>query len=124
FTPSLTPAYRAFTASSYWNTPLPDDAPVDPNSGAIIRFLKRDNLAFLTLPGTRPGDRWGTPVYWAKAGDPTYQIIDSCESSTPPEFQSVRIPMGARPNRTSDSAFTLYDLKKKIVYGFFRARYN
>src|SRR5207247_9913561 len=59
FEPSLIPAYRAFTTSSYWNIPLPEDAPIDPNSQAIIQFLKRDDAtSFPSLPGTRPRDRW------------------------------------------------------------------
>jgi hypothetical protein len=36
----------------------------------------------------------------------------------PPEFASVRIPRGATPDPTSDSAMTVYDLSKGIVYGF------
>lgn len=117
--------YRAFTPSSYWNTPLPSDAPIDPGSERFLRYLARKHAAnFLTLSGTGPGGRWGNPIYWAQRGDPSYDIHNACSDPAPPEFRSVRIPREARADPTSDASMTIFDLKRGIVYGLWRARYD
>lgn len=122
--PSGSP-YRAFTDTSYWNTPLPPDAPVDPSSHAIISFLTRDNAnPFVMFTGTGPGGRWGHPIYWAKPSDPSYDIRNSCSFVMPPEFGFVRIPKAAHPDPGSDSDMTVYDLQRGVVYALWHAEYD
>jgi hypothetical protein len=117
--------FRAFTETSYWNTPLPMDAPTDPNSDRIIAFLKRDNAEdHISLAGAGLGGQWGNPIYVAEPGDPTYSVVNTCADRQPPEFRSVRIPRGAAPDPTSDASMTVYDLDRGIVYGFFRTDYE
>jgi hypothetical protein len=117
--------YRAFSPSSYWNTPLAPDAPVDGKSGRIIGFLKRKAATdFVHLAGADPTGKWGNPIYWADSDDAVYDIRNSCSYKQPSEFSSVRIPPGAKPDPTSDSAMTIYDLEKHVVYGFHRAVYK
>jgi len=117
--------YRAFTSTSYWNTALPQDAPVDPHSNAIISFLMHDNAnPFVMLTGTGPGGRWGHPIYWAKPTDPTYAVRNSCSFAMPPEFGVVRIPKAAHPDPGSDSDMTVYDLQRGVVYALWHATYD
>ena len=70
-----TPA-RAFSADSWWNTPLPDDAPLNPAADEILDYLRsgpESGRGCLTLAGA--GDNyWGQPVYDARPGDPSYDI--------------------------------------------------
>ena len=118
-------SYRAFPSSSYWNTPLPADAPLDPNSGAIISFLKADNTTnYVRLAGTSSTGTWGNPIYWSGTSDPTYAINNSCSQRQPSEFSSMRIPAGARPDPTSDAGMTVYDGDKGLVYALWHASYN
>jgi hypothetical protein len=117
--------YRAFTSSSYWNTPLPADAPAARRSRRILAFIRRiASTNYVHLSGTTSTGRWGNPIYWSDPDDTAYDIRNSCSFSQPPEFSSVRIPSGAKPDPTSDSAMTVYDLSKNIVYGFHLAAYN
>ena len=117
--------YRAFSSSSYWNTPLPPDAPVAPGSERFLRYLAREDGAnFLTLSGVGPRGLWGNPIYWARSRDPSYHIQNTCSDPAPPEFRSVRIPLGAAPDPTSDASMTVYDLQKGIVYGLWRTRFD
>lgn len=113
------------TGRSYWASPLPDDAPVDPRSDAFIKWLKDDNNPdHVMLAGVSPTGRWGLPVYESTERDPTYSVENTCSFYQPPEFKSVRIPRGARPDDSADGEMSVYDLSKGIVYGFFRASYS
>lgn len=117
--------FRAFDSGSYWNTPLPADAPVDPNSHAIIAWLKGDNGAdYIKLSGAGPTGRWGMPIYWATRGDPTWNVVDACSRKQPREFDKVRIPLHASPDPTSDAAMTVFDRHRGLVYGFHDARFD
>jgi hypothetical protein len=116
-------AYRAFGPASYWNTPLPADAPVDPRSDEFISFLKANNgYNFVKLSGTDSTGKWGNPIYWAGPGDPVHNIANSCSTRQPEEFDDVRIPVGAQPDPTADSAMTVYDVERGMVYGMHWAK--
>ena len=125
---SATPAhavYRSFSRGSYWNTPLPANAPQHPDSARIIEFLRQDNdTSFIRLAGATDDGSWGMPVYWAGANAPEYDVVSNCSQGQPPEFAHVRIPRGAQPDPTSDAAMTVYDRDRGRVYGFFHARYD
>ncbi|MGZ4131450.1 MAG: hypothetical protein ACXVWF_00250 [Actinomycetota bacterium] len=119
------PTTGVFETTSYWNTPLPASAPVDPHSRAIIGWIKADSTTgYLRLAGASSSGTWGNPVYRAKSSDPTYAVVDSCRLAQPPEFRSVRIPLGARPDPSSDAAMTVYDESAGFVYGFWHAAYD
>ena len=60
---------------SYWNTPLPAEAPIDPRSAAFIDFLNADNDAdYLRIVGTDSSGGWGEPIFWAQPSDPVYKV--------------------------------------------------
>src|SRR5436190_9001191 len=66
----------------------------------------------------------GYPIYWAASTDPAYHIENSCSYGQPPEFRSVRIPARARPDPTSHASMTVYDRRKGLAYGFWRAKHD
>jgi hypothetical protein len=125
-TRSVTPggSFRAFTATSFWNTPLPSDAPRHPDSDEIIRFLERDNAArgCVLLSGVE-GNPWGTPVYWVDRGDPTFDVVASGHD-LPPEFAALRISEGARPMRADDREMVVFDRDKGYVAWLHEASYD
>jgi hypothetical protein len=109
----------------YWTTPLPEDAPADPSSDEFIAHIQEHSgTNFIRLAGATSDGKWGNPIYEAGSGDPAHRIQNSCGYVLPPEFGSVRIPPGARPDPSPDSSMTVYDLDKGVVYGFYRTRYN
>src|SRR5439155_18451826 len=79
---------------------------------------------YVRLSGTSSTGLWGNPIYWAGPSDPAYSIRNSCSSGQPPEFSSVRIPVGAKPDSTSDASMTVYDGDKGLVYGLWRTAYD
>ncbi|MDQ3986730.1 MAG: hypothetical protein M3280_09565 [Actinomycetota bacterium] len=123
-TPPLALGYRAFSAASYWNSPLPLDAPVDPRSRAMVAYLERDSAYdHIRLAGTESDGGWGEPIYWARPTDPVYNVR-STRYDLPNEFSSIRIPLGARPAATPDRQMTIYDLLGGGVYKLWQARYD
>jgi hypothetical protein len=116
--------YRAFSSGSYWNSLLPADAPLHPDSDRIIDFLVADNVTnYVLLSGTDDTGKWGQPVYWVQTGDPVYDVR-STRYMLPPEFASLRIPRGARPDPTSDAEMTVYDPDRGYVAGLWLAAYD
>jgi hypothetical protein len=119
------PPYRAFSPSSYWNRPLPNDAPLARRSEEFVDFLRADNQRnFIRLAGTDHSGRWGHPIYWSEDGTPRYEVENSCGSRQPRQFRDVRIPEGARPDPTGDAAMSVFDVERGLVYGFHKASYD
>ena len=117
--------YRAYPSTSYWNKPLPLDAPIDPKSDQMIAYLRNDSTTnFIQLSGASPGGSWGNPIYWSDSGDPTYAMRSNCTAKMPPEFGSIRIPVGAKPDPTTDAAMTVYDRSKGLAYATFHTEFN
>jgi hypothetical protein len=117
--------FRAFTDDSYWNTPLPEDAPVDENSDDMIEYLQEDSAAdYIELAGASESGEWGNPIYFSDRSDKNCVIENSCEQHQPPEFRRVRIPSHAGHDPTSDAAMTVYDVDKGLMYGFYEARFD
>lgn len=118
-------AFRAFTADSWWNTPVPANAPKSPISDQILKYMQTAPDAgggCLKLAGTG-GNKWGQPVYWAAPTDPSYNIKVNM-SKRPPELASIRIPARASAAATSDAAMTVFDKQRGYVTAFSGAKYN
>lgn len=117
-------SHRAFDADSWWNTPLPVDAPLNPAGDLILDYLRtgpESGPGCLTLAGA--GDsHWGQPVYEATPGDPEYDVSGLPEPI--PELERMRIPEGARSGSNSDSNMTVYDRERGYVVALSGARYD
>lgn len=115
----------AFVPTSYWNTPLPADAPLDANSVAMMDWIRGDTTVdYIRLGGTGSNGLWGNPVYWSTNNDAAYHVVNNCRLAQPPEFADMRIPRGAASDATSDSAMTVYNEQAGIVYGLWHASYD
>jgi hypothetical protein len=114
-----------FSRGSYWQQPLPRDAPPDPASDEMIAFLHQDHSPdHIVLVGADRGGDWGTPIFSAAEDTPTFSVQNNCAFPQPPEFRSVPIPENARADPTSDAEMTIYDLHRRVVYGFWKTRYD
>lgn len=117
--------YRAFTDDSWWNTPLPKDAPLNPDGEAILDYLRtaeESGRGCLTLAGAQDGP-WGQPIYWAERSDRSYDV-EGVRGQRPPELNRLRIPDGARAADNNDGSMTLYDLDKGYVVALTDAEYD
>jgi hypothetical protein len=123
--PSSDRAYRAFEANSWWNTPLPADTPLNPAGTQILHYLrstKSSGLGCLTLAGAGSSP-WGTPIYWAGTGDPSYDVRGIANGG-PPELGSLRIPKSAEPADNNDGTMIVYDRQKGYVAALTNAKYH
>jgi hypothetical protein len=108
--------YRAFTGNSWWNAPVPADAPHNPHEAAILGYLQsapQSDQGCLRLAGAHD-NRWGQPVYWAQPGDVDYDV-QGLPPGRPPETRSLRIPPGAEPADNSDGSLVVYDMARGYV---------
>jgi hypothetical protein len=93
-------AYRAFTAASYWNTPFPANAPIDPNSDRYIADSVANSQNYLNLVMNA---NFGQPIYFSSASDPLYSVVASGMTV------QVHIPAGAGAATGSDGQFVVFD---------------
>ena len=116
---------RAFTDDSWWNLPLPDDAPTHPREINVLRYMRTAQEAgdgCLKLAGGEDNS-WGQPVYWSQPGDPTYDIEVEVADDLP-ELRDLRIPPGARPATNDDGSMTIFDLDRGYAVAFTEAVYD
>lgn len=121
---AATPSPRAFTPSSWWNTPVPADAPEHPRSAQILRYMQTGPEAgegCVRLAGTE--NAWGQPVYWAEPGDPEYDV-DVDIPDHPPELKSLRIPRGAAAADNNDGSMTIFDLERGYTVALTNAEFD
>lgn len=117
--------YRAFEANSWWNAPVPTDAPHNVAESQILDYLRtgpQSGEGCLRLAGA-DHNPWGQPVYWAKPGDTRYNL-SGLPASRPPELSELRIPPKAEPANNSDGSMTVYDLKAGYVTLLTDAKYD
>ena len=100
--------FRAFHYHSYWNKPLPPDAPIDGYSDLYIADANNPDVStpFVGLTGA-PGARqsFAAPLVWSSSQDPQYTIIPSRWGKP----LKIRIPNGTLPQSGSDGALWIID---------------
>ena len=117
--------YRAFTPDSWWNTPVPADAPGHPRAADILRYMSTADEAAegcVRLAGAQDSP-WGQPVYWASPEDPSYRVAVD-KDDPPPELQDLRIPDGAMAADNNDASMSLFDLDRGYVVALTDAEYD
>ncbi len=109
----------------YWLKKIGELAPTDPNSASIMSYIRSHSSSNnIVLSGTSQSGQWGTPVYLSGGADPTYSIKNSCQQHRPPEFGSVRIPVGAKPDPTADASMVVIDAGRAKEYGLWHAKFD
>ena len=98
--------FRAFSADSEWNKPLPDNAPVAANSDQIIAEIKTYvNGGYPRLVTSEP---WAEPIYFTTTNDAMGDV--SCLPI------NVRVPANLVGATGSDNQATVYDRQTGVVY--------
>ena len=108
---------RLYSKKSFWNTPIPADARVDPSSDAIIAksiARYRANAVFAN------GGKWGVPAVFAASSSKMYDVACTRYCGTTPV--RFRIPAGAQPATGSDHHLTVLDGRREL--DLWQARYD
>lgn len=116
--PPARASFEPFAPSSPFRTPIPEGAPLDPNSEAMIASATRGGGVAANLVS------YGIPIYHADAGTPR-QVVHCTITSwgrCPFDGHEVPIPDGARPHSGSDGAMVVVDNSTRKIFEFWRAR--
>jgi hypothetical protein len=108
--------YRPFRDQSWWNTPLPVEAPRNPDGAQVLDYLStapESRHGCLRLAGAQH-NKWGQPAYWSRPGDPEY-AVKGLPDDAPRQLEHLRIPTGAEGADNPDGTMTVYDLQRGYV---------
>jgi hypothetical protein len=119
---------RFFGASAVWNTPLPGDAALDPESAEVTAdLIRKVDAGFRSdKPPTINTTAYSPPVYTVPAGQPTVQVhLDRGAQSEPDlarAFAEVPLPPDAVPAPGTDSELVVWQPSTATLWEFWRLR--
>lgn len=119
--PSAPGRAEFFAADSIWNTPIPEDAPLDRRSDALVDRLR----ALAAEEGTTVNiRRYSTPLYRVGPDQPEVRV--QLDEARAPELQraleAVPIPRDARPAAGTDANLVVYQASTDTSWEFWRFR--
>ena len=108
---------RPFAPDSAWNTLIPADPAIDPESAAMVAAITPNGRAYANLY------EFGDPVFTADASTPTATVDCTMPwGDCPVEGRALRIPAEARPTAGSDGRLIVVDLVDRTSCDFWQAR--
>jgi hypothetical protein len=123
-TPSEAP-FRFFSASSFWNTPLADDASIDPESTAITDAFET-TIAHELQTGNGPWINttdYSVPIYTVPANQPTVPVRLFSQFYSPSlqsAWSEVPLPPDALPSAGSDQHLVVWQPGSDRIWEFWR----
>jgi hypothetical protein len=117
-------SFRFFSPSSFWNAPLPPNAPLDPNSDAVLGAFERE------VSEEAPADHlnvntvaYSVPIYTVPAGQRTVKVTleKGPGSATNPlqrAWRSVPLPAHARAASGSDKHLVIWQPSTDRMWEF------
>jgi hypothetical protein len=127
-TGSSTPQWRAFSADSPWNTAIPSNPQLEPDSAALIADFMNSSPYGVHLDVNIPG--FSIPLFWADGSTPTYQVradIGGDGWIGNNGFDAVGtmpIPDGATPDPQSDHHLLVVDRRRGMEWGCWNMAYQ
>ncbi|MGN6587503.1 MAG: hypothetical protein ACTHKT_08550 [Solirubrobacterales bacterium] len=119
------PPHRFYAATSYWNRPLPADAPLDPSSEALTGALRAEIASeFEEHRGPAINTtEWSVPLYRVPAGQPLVKVtLDAPHAPALQEaFEQVPVPPDAKPAAGTDAKLVIWQPATDKVWEFWRA---
>ena len=110
---------RPFAPTSFWNQPLPADAPLDERSQAYVDGLNWEAWAWGTWINT---NEYSTPVYTVGPKQATVRVrLDKYDPSLQDAFNRVPIPKGAKPAPGTDGHMVVWQPSTDTMWEFWRA---
>lgn len=124
--PQTTSVWRPFSNDSPWNTKIPSNVEIDPDSAAMIADFRTSSSFGEHLDVAIP--TFSIPLYWADSSTPTFQVLadvggdgwvgDNGMSA----IGTMPIPAGAAPDPESDHHILVVDKKRNIEWGCWNMR--
>ncbi|NMC69356.1 MAG: hypothetical protein GYA57_04710 [Myxococcales bacterium] len=121
-------AWRPFSDDSPWNTPIPADPELEPDSAALIADFASSSPWGPHLDINMTG--YSIPLYWADAATPTFEVLaevggegwlgDNGMNAT----GTMPIPEGATPDPESDHHLLVVDRGRGLEWGCWNMRFE
>lgn len=116
---SVRPADSLYSSASAFNTRIPPDAQVDPNSASYVGgLIDVVNARSFTISLRA----WTVPVYYAGAFTPRYDVRLTEPWRAADFMRKVPIPKRARPDPADDGHMTVLDRTTGCEFDFYEAR--
>jgi hypothetical protein len=119
--------FRFFSPTSFWNTPLPEKAPLDPESARLTKAFDAE-VESEQAGGDGPWigtTRYSVPIYTVGAQQPTVQVQLDSQFPAPAlrsAFEAVPLPPGARPSGGTDGHLVVWQPSSDRLWEFWRLR--
>ena len=112
---------RPFAPTSFWNTPLPANAPIDAKSSAYVERMQYLLSRWAPYVNT---DRYSTPVYTVPRDQPTVRVTldDGYRDDLQAAFEEVPIPRRARPAAGGDGHMVVWQPSRDTMWEFWVTR--
>jgi hypothetical protein len=113
--------WRPYSARSPFNTPIPANPRLAPDSAQVVAFMLARKWSFEGARGRLSIDAGGSrPVYWPRTSDPVVRV--HCrESGSCRHVSSVRVPPGTQAQNASDGHLTIVEQSPGWEYDFWQA---
>lgn len=115
--------FHFFAATSFWNQPLPANAPLDPTSAAVMGAF--NNLIAKESPKNELNintTAWSVPIYTVPAGQPTVKVLVNKPNSSGYAIQAawaaVPLPPGAQPAKGTDKTLAVWQPSTDKLWEF------
>ncbi len=114
--------FRFFSPSSFWNKPLPADAPLDSSSAAIVAAFDAE-IEVQEQAGDGPWintTKYSIPVYTVPAGQPTVRVqLDSVVNAPlSAAWSAVPLPSTAKPAVGTDGSLVVWQPSTDQLWEF------
>ncbi|MBN1772819.1 MAG: hypothetical protein JXB32_16230 [Deltaproteobacteria bacterium] len=119
-------AWRPFSDDSPWNTPLPADPELEPDSAALIADFASSSPWGPHLDVNIAG--YSIPLYWADAATPTFEVLAGVGGegwlgdNGMNAVGTMPIPDGAAPDPESDHHLLVIDRGRGLEWGCWNMR--
>jgi hypothetical protein len=117
--------FRFFSPTSFFNEPLPANAPLDPGSTAIVGALNK----VVAIEGPKKGlnintTAYSVPIYTVPAGQPTVKVtVNKPNASGYPlqkAWSAVPLPSTAQPAKGTDKTLVVWQPSTDKIWEFWR----
>jgi hypothetical protein len=120
--------FRFFSPTSFFNMPVPTNAPLDPNSAAIMsQFAKEAAEEGPKNELNIDTSAWSIPVYSVPASQPTVRVRENKEVPMP-ELQSaweaVPVPSNAQPAQGLDKHLVIWQPSTDKLWEFYQFEWS
>jgi hypothetical protein len=111
---------RFFAPDSIWNQAVPADAPLDPNSAAIVgNLLQQEQTESVGVASTS----YGVPIYTVGADQPLVNVTllqGPAQADLQAAFDGVPLPANSLPAAGTDANLAIYQPSTDTMWEFWR----